>query len=710
MVFRSRVSTAVPIGLSLCVALSLAAGAQEPPGDQPAGTVTSQVEVTTSHVPEAVESVPAEVTVITAEEIEARGVTDLAGALSLLAGVTVAPGGEAGPNGFVPELWGLREIDAFLLVVDGVPWGGAFNPAVTAISLENVERIEVLRGAAPVAYGATAFSGVIQVIHRGAGDGVRYGRVWGGSHSSGGATATLVWPSSAAGVRQSLTVEGSTQGFADDRAGVDLGHALYRAGGDLWGGNWRFDVDALTQDQVPTSPHARGNAVTVLDPRIPLDANHNPSDAKLDQDRFALTGGFDRAAMGGDWTTTLSVTHTKRDTTRGFIRRDDISDEPDVEADGFRQDAEFTDLYFDTHLTWGADSNLQLILGLDELYGKGEQNSDNFEYEIDLDGGDPPNSHSLHIDESTDLEDKRDFLGIYGQADWKPDPRFDLIAGLRLNHTKEELEGGVEAHGEEGEEEEEEGGKGDESNDKLSGVLGASWLLFGDANDGIWLFGDYRRSFKPAAIDFGPEAEADILEPETSNSVELGLKGTIADRLFWQATAFDMRLENLVMPQDLGLINGGKQRFKGYELELRWKLLDDLVWQGAAGWHDPKFEDFVQFFDPGEPTQLKGNRPELAPKRLWSSGLTWAPKEGFNAHATVEWVGDRFLNRRNTVLAPSYTEWGAGIGYRFPRWEVRLDGDNLGDERAAVSESELGDAQFYRLPARTLRLTASARF
>ena len=97
-------------------------------------------------------------------------------------------------------------------------------------------------------------------------------------------------------------------------------------------------------------------------------------------------------------------------------------------------------------------------------------------------------------------------------------------------------------------------------------------------------------------------------------------------------------------------------------------------------------------------------------RRAKRSTPSYVLLEGFNAHATVEWVGDRFLNRRNTVLAPSYTEWGAGIGYRFPRWEVRLDGDNLGDERAAVSESELGDAQFYRLPARSLRLTASARF
>src|SRR5207247_9062136 len=80
-------------------------------------------------------------------------------------GVAIAPGGDAGPASAIPEFWGLREFDAFLLVVDGVPWGGAFNPAVSTVSLRDVERIEILRGAAPVTYGATSFVGVIHVVH-----------------------------------------------------------------------------------------------------------------------------------------------------------------------------------------------------------------------------------------------------------------------------------------------------------------------------------------------------------------------------------------------------------------------------------------------------------------------------------------------------------------------------------------------------------------
>ena len=57
-----------------------------------------------------------------------------------LSGVDIAPGGDRVPASAVPEFWGLKEFDAFLLVVDDMPWGGTFNPALTTIDLNDVER------------------------------------------------------------------------------------------------------------------------------------------------------------------------------------------------------------------------------------------------------------------------------------------------------------------------------------------------------------------------------------------------------------------------------------------------------------------------------------------------------------------------------------------------------------------------------------------
>lgn len=243
---------------------------------------------------------------------------------------------------------------------------------------------------------------------------------------------------------------------------------------------------------------------------------------------------------------------------------------------------------------------------------------------------------------------------------------------------------------------------------------GLSYRAWQRQQDALYVFADVRDAFKPAAFDFGPEVEGPILEPETATSYEVGVKGHLAGgRLGFQLAGFQMDFENLVLSQRVnGLptrVNAGRQRFEGIELELDLGLPHDLRWQLAASRHDARFRDFERLFD-GVPTQLRGNFLELAPRNLAATDIVWAPDHGWRANAAVRFVGERFLNQRNTAQAPSYTAWSAGVGYRFGATEVRLDAENLSDTRPPVVESELGDAQFYRLPARHLVLAVRHTF
>ena len=683
--------------------------AQEETEKEPVPTVTEAIQVTATRTPEDVETVPASVTIIRGEDLAARGVNDLPSALALATGVSVAPGGDAGPAASVPEIWGLREFDAFLLVVDGVPWGGAFNPALPSVDLTNVERIEILRGSAPVMYGATSFVGVIHVIHRQAGAAGRAGSVWGGSYGSGGAAFSTALPS-AGRLKQSFTINGERQGYKDDRAQFDRGHVLYRAGIDAAGGSFRFDLDGAIVNQDPASPHVRQGPV--LSPLTPLDANHNPKDAKIDENRLHLVGGYDRSLGGGAWSTTLSFTHSKRETIRGFLS--DLA-EVDPNAEGFEQDLSIDDVYFDTHLAWRLSPSSHLLVGVDHLYGKAKGDSETFDYFIPLNGSNPPLSEDQPRDMGFDVEDKRNFSGLYAQAEWDPVPRFHVLIGARLNRTSEDREAGEEDLGEDaGDSGEEDHGKDSRDVTRGSGTIGVNWLAWGTESSGLWLFADYRNTFKPAAIDFGPEAEPDILKPEDARSYEVGVKNRLGSGRFeWELSAFQMDFDNLVVAQAADglpqLVNAGAERFKGIELDTMGRLRRDLRWQATYAWHDAKFRDFVQDFD-GVPTQLEGNRLEMSARHLASGGLLYTPDHGLTGWVLANYVGERFLNKRNTALAPDYTTWSAGLGYRFGTWEVRLDGENLNDTRPPVSESELGDSQYYRLPARSVRLSLGARF
>ena len=93
-----------------------------------------------------------------------------------------------------------------------------------------------------------------------------------------------------------------------------------------------------------------------------------------------------------------------------------------------------------------------------------------------------------------------------------------------------------------------------------------------------------------------------------------------------------------------------------------------------------------------------------------SRGLVLAPDQGFVAHALVNYTGNRFLDKRNAARAPAFTTIDAGIGFRTSRAEYRVDARNLTNRRDAVSESEFGDAQYYRMPAATFRTTVVVRY
>jgi outer membrane receptor protein involved in Fe transport len=223
---------------------------------------------------------------------------------------------------------------------------------------------------------------------------------------------------------------------------------------------------------------------------------------------------------------------------------------------------------------------------------------------------------------------------------------------------------------------------------------------------GLWLFGDYRNTFKPAAFDFGPDPTGEILDPETAQSYEAGVRGQHGDgRATWQVSAFEMNFSNLVIPADVGglptLINAGEERFRGVEAEGTLKVSRDFHLQGGFSVHDARFTDSVQDIG-GTPTQLAGNRLEMSARYLGSAGVVWSPEKKWTASSTLNYVGSRFLDEENDNVTAPYYLWNAGFGYRLPAGTLRLDAFNISDIRPPVSVSELGGEQYYIMPARTV--------
>ena len=667
------------------------------------------VEVTATRIPELANMVPADITIIPGADLVARHATDLRTALALTPGVEAPPGGDSGPAGAVPSIWGLHEFDAFLLVVDGVPWGGAFNPAIPTLDLTNVQRIEVLKGAAPVMYGATAFVGVIHVIHYPAGTAPMQVSLGAGTHGSVRGSATINLPP-VGGLLQSLTADAERLGFDDKRENIINGHLQYRGRMALGPGELRFDADLSVVHQVPPSPIVRqGTMLTAL---TPVNANYNPADAQINENRYHAVIGYAMPTPIGKWDSTASLAYSDITDIRGFLRPD-LNNDGSQNADSQNQHRHVLDIYADTHIASQLTDTLGLVTGADLLYGEGRQRSVNGAYYVPLNGLTvAPPTTSLHVDEINRIADRRAFLGQYVQLGWKPLPIVRIDAGVRMNETTEDLQS---QHLDGFDPTANLAANSSRTVTRPTGTLGVSVSPLPKTMEAVVIYADVRNSFKPAAIDFGPDYTPNVLQPESAWIYEAGVKGRFADSRFeYGLEVFQEDFRNLVVATTDAqgnpiLQNAGGQRLRGIEADMVFRPMNDLALHLTGALHDARFTQYIAT-EGGANVNAAGKQLPLAPLVQLSGGVVYSPQDGPTFTAVANYIGRRYLDIANTAPVGAYVTIDASVGYRFERYLVTLSGTNLSDQRPPVTASEFGDSSFYLLPGRAVFLDIRVDF
>ena len=658
------------------------------------------VVVTGTRIPVSDQTVPAMITVISGDGLRARGADDLRGSLSLVSGVEAPPGGDDGPGSAVPSFWGLHEFDAFLLIEDGVPLGGAFNPAIAALDLANIDRIEVLKGPAPVAYGQSAFVGVIQAFHAKAGEAVPTLAVAAGDYGSITASGVVNLPK-LGDFSQSVSVSGESQGFADRYEKVRDLKGLYRTVGEFGGGTLGLDLDVTLRRDGPQSPTVRqdGGGLTHL---TPVNGDYNPADARLDQNRFHGVFRYDHPTPVGQWSSLASVAYGEVRDVRGFLRSD-LTDTGGANADSQNQSRRILDVYVDTHLATDTVFGARLLAGADLLYGVGHEISRNGEYYVPLNGATrAPSVAAIHVDEINTVLDTRAFAGQYLQLAWASDGPFTLLAGLRLNETRERK---AATHTDTLDPLNNDAASNLRIATALTGSIGASYRLWRRGPDAAVVFADYRNTGQPATIDFGADYRPDILQSERAQIYEVGLKGTIAGgRLSYEVAAFRLDFTNLVVSTtdlagDPALENAGGERLRGIEAEGRFHVSPGLDLIASASWHDARFTHYVAT-EGGANVDASGKALTLSPNLLGALGAVYAPPSGLGGGVVLHYSDRRWLDIGNTAATPAYATIDADISYKLRHYRFSLRGANLTNRRDAASASEFGDQSFYRLPGR----------
>ncbi len=132
------------------------------------GEEIEEVVVTATRIRTTITETAASITVITSEEIRRKNVSTVYELLKTVPGLSVVQSGGAGQPSSV-FIRGSKSEDALVLidgmeVNDPITPGRSFNFA--HLSVDNIERIEILRGPQGTLYGSDAMAGVIKIVTR----------------------------------------------------------------------------------------------------------------------------------------------------------------------------------------------------------------------------------------------------------------------------------------------------------------------------------------------------------------------------------------------------------------------------------------------------------------------------------------------------------------------------------------------------------------
>ncbi|HLN79716.1 MAG TPA: TonB-dependent receptor, partial [Thermoanaerobaculia bacterium] len=610
-------------------------------------------------------------------------------------------------------LWGLKEFDALLVMVDGVPVGGPFNPSLSQIEVEDIDRIEIVKGPQGTLYGVSAFAGMIQVFTKSAAHGTDV-RLSGGSFSTGRVYASH----SAAIGGANLRVFGSIEradgwqdrtDYKDDRSGFRLDTPV--------SGSGRLSVifDLLRNTQFFGSPIPVQGGEPL--PGFRIDRNYAVGGARLDHRVYSLTTNWKQPLSDSLLLeNVLGITRDNQISIRSFVGE---VDDNEATAEGVSLKPRETDVFEDLHLTanFSGAGRHRLVAGTALTWGRTTAVGTGFDIELQIEPVEVPDFSDTPAGDHRSFSDRRTFLGLYVNDEWTPLRFLTLSGGARYDHVSERLRAQAQEVGAP----EVEVSRDEISEGQWSGGLSALGRVVSDRSGALNEANIYvaaKSAFKPAAPNLTEAEDAEILEPERTRSGEVGLKTRWFDRqLVFDVSLFHMIFKNLVV-SNVGpdgnprLINAGSERFQGLELTLAYRptALAGLSFIGGYAHHDARFIRFSFLNAEGALSVVDGKRLELAPRDLWNTTLEYKSRRGPTAFFALRHQNRRPLNRRNVDYTDSFFESDAGAGWDFPWGRISVVGRNLGDSRHYVAESEIGDSQFYVAAPRRFNAEVAFRF
>lgn len=395
--------------------VTVAASAPAPPLQlvlQAAGFAEAVV-VTAQRIESRISETPRKIEVVDATDIERSVAADVTDVLKKNAGVDVVQYTGAlsgiGLRGFRPQFSGINKRS--LLLIDGRP-SGVTNLAT--LLLDDVDRIEVLKGAASAVYGSSAMGGVVNVITR-----QSRGRI-GGSLRLGAGSFGATDAGGRAGGALSTRVDFDVSGSVfDQRDDIRMGNGVTRAatgfkrysgtgriGADFDGG-WRLEGRAEVY---------RGRDINSPPDIVAGDVGQSRKNVERNGSDVRLTGRLGAHALSVSTYFATEASHSFNVTTSN------AADLPFLPYLSFENDLRWAGAQLRDAWAWSS-SNV-VVLGID--YERVTSVSHSFART-----GDETAPFSANSNKRT--------VGLYGENNWKlADGRTVLTVGARIDRITAE--------------------------------------------------------------------------------------------------------------------------------------------------------------------------------------------------------------------------------------------------------------------------------
>lgn len=614
-----RASFPLILLLALCPALPLAqpARAAEPAEAAP-------VVVTATRLATPVDQVGSTVNVITRKEIERRNAKDVAELLQDVPGLHVT---RTGTGAAQLSIRGGKN-EHVLVLLDGVEMNDAISIGrsfdFSEMTLENIERIEVVSGPQSTLYGSSAMSGVVNIITR-TGRGPARGSV----HVAGGYPGSALTSAEASGGNEWV------------------GWSVAAGGQTAWGLSSAAKHYGNTEKDRQTKGAFAGKINFTPSEEFDVDFTVRYTHIKLDLDNAGgpggddpnHTGSLDRLFLRTGATLRLfeDLWEQKLVLSLTDLQRKDRNDPDEVQPfDWMRStfDSRLMKADWQHNLNWPDNNTFTVGVSAEEEMGKNRSDSGSAWGDFSSDTGRlTSSSTSVYVQDQLRLWDA-----------------LTLTAGLRVDD--------VDTYG-----------------TKTTGRLAAAYAI--EPTDTI-LRASWGSGFKAPSLyqRFSDYGNRD-LSPETNTGWDAGVTQYFVDKTVrLDATVYENLYKNLIDYNyaTQSYYNVGRVRTRGVELKARWQATETVALRGGAAFNRTK--------------DLDTNKPlPRRPETVFSVGADWKVHPDVTLSADYRHVGRRadlaFLDfTSSNVQLSAYDLVSVSAAWQVREdleWYVRLD--NLLNER-----------------------------